>query len=40
MLRKVHILRERIANFLKNKSMKATDFRNQEGFSNLAFSVD
>ena len=40
MLQRVYILREETATFLENKNMNATEFRNQELVSNLAFLVD
>ena len=40
MLQRVHMLREKIAAFLENINMNATEFGNQKWVSNLAFLVD
>ena len=40
MLQRVCILKEEMATFLKNTTMNATEFYNQERVSNLAFLVD
>ena len=39
MLQRVHILREEIAIFLRNKNMNATEFCNQEQVSNLDLTL-
>ena len=40
MLARVYELRIKIATFLENKNINATEFRNPEWVSNLAFLVD